>query len=352
MSRRLRITLLAAAATLATLAAVALLLVYVMLRPERFTRTLQQSARQAGLELTLTAPAHPSLWPRPGVRLQGLQLFVEGQSYPLLVADGGRVVVPWHTIFTGSSDITTLQLDAPRLDLGQLRQALTAWSGRKGSTSQLPKIGTGITLRDGALAMDNRVLLHHIQLHTGPLQPGKLFQLDAQARHRDNPPWRLKLDFTPREPQRGAVELSQIHVDARSGPSRIELAGQAGWSRTAPMQLQLAGEITSGKKTHYQVALSIAPPPAPTGTLHLAVKGPTTQADLLLSPRQLAAWWQRMTGRFIPGPLPQLPLKGSISARSLDLGPVRIEGLQLHSDDTAPAAAGTAPTPDGKSSRH
>jgi len=92
MNRRLRITLLASGITLVVLLATALVLVYVMLRPERFTRTLKAGARQAGLELTLTAPARPSLWPRPGVRLEGLQLFVSGQPYPLLIAERGRIV--------------------------------------------------------------------------------------------------------------------------------------------------------------------------------------------------------------------------------------------------------------------
>jgi AsmA protein len=344
MSRRLRITLIATAGTLLALVATALVLAFVMLRPERFTRTLRASARSAGLELNLTAPAHPTLWPRPGVRLQGLQLFVQGQPYPLLVADSGRIVVPWRTVLGGDIAITTLELDAPRLDLGQLQRALSTLPDGNGKAPGLPRIDTGITIRNGALVHDNQLLLQDIDLHTGALMPDHRFTLDAQAHGEGGQQGVLKLQFTPRAHTDEAIALDDLRLDAHAGKiAGMQLDGRARWSGGAKLDLHLTGHLHPDAGDEYAIAVQTDPPPAPPGSVHLKVDGKAAHADLHLSPRQVSEWWQRMAGKFTPGALPPPPLKGSIDADELDFGSIRIKGLKVRSTDTTPAAAGSAP---------
>ena len=344
MSRRLRITLMTAAATVLVVLAAALVLAYVMLRPERFTRSLRESARGAGLELDLTAPAHPTLWPRPGVRLEGLQLFVQGQSNPLLVADSGRIVVPWRTVLGGDAAITTLELDAPRLDLGQLQRALANLPVGSGQPPTLPRIDTGITIRNGALVRDNQLLLQDIDLHTGALTPRRPFTLDAQARSDRGQQGLLKLQFTPRTAADGGIVLDGLHLGIRSGKQAgAQLAGTARWSGGARLQLDLAGTMQAQPGRPYRVSVQSDAPAA--GTMHLKIDGPSGHADLHLSPPQLAGWWQSLVGTYRPGALAPPPLKGSIDADELDLGGIHVKGLQLHSGIDAPASAGTASAP-------
>jgi uncharacterized protein involved in outer membrane biogenesis len=344
MSRRLRITLIAISATVLVVLASALVLAYVMLRPERFTRSLRASANEAGLELNLTAPAHPTLWPRPGVRLEGLQLFVQGQSNPLLVADGGRIVVPWRTVLGGDAAITTLELDAPRLDLGQLQRALANLPVASGQPPTLPRIDTGITIRNGALVRDNRLLLQDIDLHTGALTPRRPFTLDAQAQWDSGKQGLLKLQFTPRTAADGGIVLDELRLGIRSGKQAgAQLQGTARWSGGERLQLNLAGTMQAQAGNPYRVSLQSDAPV--TGTLHMKIDGPSGRADMHLSPQHLSNWWQSLVGTYRPGALTPPPLKGSVDADELDMGDIHIKGLKLRSDIDAPASAGTASPP-------
>lgn len=344
MSRRLRITLLASGIAVAVLLATALVLVYVMLRPERFTRTLKAGARDAGLELTLTAPARPSLWPRPGVRLEGLQLYVSGQPYPLLIAESGRIVVPWHTLLGGATAITKLQLDTPRLDLDQLRIALADLpTGNGKGAPALPRIDTGITIRDGALMRDGQMMLEHIDLHTGSLVPGKPFTLDAEAGGEGREPRLAKLTFTPRRGTDGAIELDQLALDVRSGHHvALQLAGKARWMGGAQWLLDLAGQWTSSQGDPYKIALTSEPRPGAPQEFHVKVDGKAGSADVSLSPARLTAWWRHITGAYTPGPLPTPPLNGQVKAAELNLGDLHAKDLVLSSGDALPAPAASA----------
>jgi len=350
MSRRLRITLLASGAALALLLATALMLLYVMLRPQRFTRTLKAGARQAGLELTLTAPAHPSLWPNPGVRLEGLQLYVSGQPYPLLIAESGRIVVPWRTLLGGATAITKLQLDTPRLNLDQLQRALANLpSGNGNGAPALPRIDTGITIRNGALIRNNQLLLEHIDLHTGALVPGQPFVLDAEARNDGQPTRLVKLTFTPQRAQDGAIALTKLQLDARSGQHlALRLSGAAHWRGGARLQLELSGQATTAQGDPYAISLSSEPKPDTPQVLHLKVDGKAGSADLRLSPVTLTAWWRHITGAYTPGPLPTPPLDGRVKAAELNFGSLHAKDLELTSGDALPAPAASSAAPASK----
>ncbi len=346
MTRRLRITLLSLTGLLLVLAATGLILVYVMLRPERFTAMLRDSARDAGMQLTLAAPARPSLWPRPGVRLQGLQLFVQGQSYPLLVADNGRIVVPWRTLLGGSTAITTLELDAPRLDLDQLRQAVAALPASQAAAPQLPRIDTGIRIHDGALVQGRTTLLRHVELRTGALMPDHPFGLDADAEDTSGRGQQLHLSFTPHRTPGQDIELAGLRLDVRSGKSAsMQLAGRARWSGGGKGQLDLSGLAHAASSGNYALSLSMAPAPAPPGSLRLKLDGKAGKADLVVSPLQWSAWWRRIAGAYVPGALPPPPLVGTLDAERIDIGSLHISGLKLRSDGAAPASAGSTAAP-------
>ena len=126
MSRRLRLTLLALGGFALAVVLAAVIAVYLLLQPERFTRMLQTQARSAGLELNLASPASPTLFPRPALDLDGITLNAEGAGAPILLAAHGQLVLPWHTVLGGPTVISQLQIESPRVDLDALQDWLSA----------------------------------------------------------------------------------------------------------------------------------------------------------------------------------------------------------------------------------
>ncbi|HET7359115.1 MAG TPA: membrane assembly protein AsmA [Rhodanobacteraceae bacterium] len=343
MSRRLRLSLLIAAGVVAAAALALLLAVYLMLQPARFTDLLRNSARQAGLELTLAAPAEPTLWPQPALVLRGLTLSAQGQ--PVLVAVRGRLVLPWHTLLGGPPAITRLELDAPRLDLEALRIALAQLPQHAGGAPNMPRIDAGILITDGSLVRGDSVLLDHIRLQTGVLAPGQVFDLQLDAQGPGGQPYAFTLRMTPRL-ARDMLVFDAVHLAASSPPqSQAQLDGTAQWRGGANLAMSLQGHLSQTPARDYAMAVQLLPASGDTPfVLGLKLDGADLHADLQLQPLQLAAWWSDVAGSGAAGNLPLPPLDGHVEAAKLDFGAVHIEGLQLRAGNALPAA-GSAPAP-------
>src|SRR5574337_283528 len=165
MSRRLRLLVLVLGGLAVAAALGAIVVVYLLLQPDRFTAMLQTQARGAGLELSLASPASPTLFPRPALDLRGITLSAEGAHAPILLAARGRLALPWSTLFGGPTVISQLQIDSPRVDL----DALQAWMAALPTQVQhappdIPRIDTGVEITHGSLVRGNEVLLEADQL--------------------------------------------------------------------------------------------------------------------------------------------------------------------------------------------
>jgi AsmA protein len=348
MSRRLRVSLIAAGATVLALVLIALLTAYLMLRPEHFTRSLRQAARNAGLELNLTAPALPTLWPRPGIHLKGFRLFVQGQSDPLLIASHGQIIVPWRTLLGGHADIGKLQLDSPRLDLEQLRIALQQLSSGAGDAAQLPNIDTGISISNGTLVRGNEVLLQSVFIHTGALAPDRVFTLDLGAKRGDRPSLKLVMQFTPhrtdKQNGKSVIAFNELRLAVSTqSKSALKLSGHALWSGGDNLDLSLTGNMLLSDHDNYEVDLRTIPTSGnQPRRMRLKLDSSGNHVDMRLSPTRLAEWWQRVAGNHAPGPLPAPPLDGSIDASKIEVGKLGIKGLKVRSGDAIPAPASSA----------
>jgi hypothetical protein len=327
-------------AVFTTLAMAVLIAVYVMLRPDRVTEALRSAARSTGLELTLGAPARPSLFPHPGLVLHGLVLTPIGSQTPMLMAARGRVELPWRVLLGSPAAITRLQLDAPRLDLAGLQQTLANLPSGDGQPL-LPRIDTGISINNGVLVSGDRLLLDNINLHTGPLAPERPFHLQLSARGPDKRPYTLSLGMTPRT-QPGVIHFDAValHAHTKDGFA-MALKGQAQWRGGADIELSLKGAVREMPDTDYTISLGLHPADA-TSPLTLAVKadGKETHADLHIPPLALGQWWSDLTGEDATAPLSPPPLSGHAEMNQLDLGAMKIEGLQIDAG-TPPAPAST-----------
>lgn len=334
----------------ALLLVAALIAVYVMLQPRHFTATLRDAAKGAGLQLSLAAPAQPSIWPQPGVVLKGVTLTSQDSQTPLLLATRLRLVVPWHTVLGGKTTISALQLDAPRVDIDAVRQFLSGKNTSGASAATLPGINAGITVRNGVLVQDGSVLANHIELHAGALHPGMSFQLSASAHLTSGSDYSLQLDTTPRKnAHRIAFDPLQLTLTAGSG-AHMELHGKADWAGGADIHSMLEGSVRTASKETYMLSIAskvmTRNQPA---QVHLTVQGKGLDADLRVPPVRLASWWQQVSGPAGDNAgLGTPPITGTLHADHVQAGGVSISGLQVQSGPDVPAASSSATTTSGK----
>lgn len=342
MTRRLRLTLISVTCIVLVLALALLIAVKVLLQPQRFTDMLRSAVQSAGMQLSLGEPAAPTLWPKPAVVLHDMTISVHGQ--PLLVAARGRLVVPWHALLGGRTSITRMELDSPRLNLTALRTALAQLPQGAGGVPSLPHIEAGIVINDGALVLNDEIVLNHMHLETGTLTNDRPFHLVVTAQDAHGRAGTFNLNMLPKSSQR-ALSFDNILVSMHSKPDiSATLHGQGSWASGANVQVNLSGTLQRSAADLYQLDLRLMPAAATTPFL-LAVKveGSDVHADFRVPPLALASWWSQLTDKDNMSSLPLPPVNGQLQAKSLDLGKVHIEGLKIMAGNALPASASSVP---------
>jgi AsmA protein len=345
MSRRLRLSLLVAGGLAAAIVLSVLVVIYLLLQPDRFTAMLQTQAHAVGLDLRLASPASPSLFPRPALDLNGITLSAEGANVPILLAARGRLALPWHTLFGGPTVISQLQIDSPRVDLDALQSWMAALPAQAQNTApNIPRIDTGIDITRGSVVRGDEVLLDNLSLRAGSLISGQPFPLSVTATAAGRP-WQLRLSATPRI-EGNALQLNDISLHVSQGSAvTLALSGRARWHGAANAAASLAGKLDRADGGQYTISLVLTPADqdAPL-LLALKLDGPGNHADLRLPPLALASWWSQLGNPQDPR-LSVPPGSGHAEFGSIDAGAVHIEGLTVQAGDNVPAAAASSATP-------
>ncbi|MGH8116035.1 MAG: AsmA family protein [Rhodanobacteraceae bacterium] len=335
--------------------------VYALLQPERFTSLLEHDLAGAGIRLEMQAPAEPRLFPRPGVRLQAFSLTNIGARTPVLQAEGATIVVPWRAVLHGEPAIERVEVDAPRIDLGQL-QALLARLPHRAGPPQLPTIATGVHMAQGTLSNNGTPLLFQVSLDTGELVPGHTFRMDVSARTAADRSVDATLSTVPADVKNGAIALDPIELRfAKQGGISMQLAGRGSWSGGENFALQLHGTL---RHPSFAPPASAKPAPADTaatphdnisvdnvvldirpahgGTpldIALQLEGSDAHVDFHLQPTEFGHWWQRVLAASPGHPAGPLPFTGTAAVKKLDIGPLKATGLRIEADpDLAPAS--------------
>ncbi|MGB8716922.1 MAG: hypothetical protein WCD66_11265, partial [Rhodanobacteraceae bacterium] len=315
-----------------------------MLSPQRFTAMLRDQVSGAGLQMQLDGPARPTIWPHLAVRLDGLSLRRLGSDEPMLAAQQVQLVVPWGSLLSGETRIETLEINAPRLDLGQARTWLAEYQSRTTSAAQfrLPSIDTGIHLVDGTVINGPTLLLKSMIVDTGKLQSGQPFHLHVQAMNPDNRPLVLKLETTP-EQAGDSVRFKPLKLYLGAGaPPGLDLQGQLRWDGGMKLAGTLDGALHLARGD-YQASLRFVADSGNAGKgMRVTLDGNGTHLDLALDPAQTWQWWSQISAAQA-GPLPLPPVHGTIATDKLDIGSLHIEGLRVESDEPGMAASVAAP---------
>ena len=346
MSRALRITLWSIGGVLLAALLAAIVAVYLLLQPARFTAMLQEQASNVGLKLHLGSPAQPTLFPRPALELRGITLNAEGANASILLAARGRLALPWRTLFGGPTVISQLQIDGPRVDLDALQDWLSSLPARpENSPLNIPRIVTGVSISRGSVVRGNQLLLGNVALKTGSLLSGQPFPVELSASTPAGAPLQLRLAATPRI-QGNALQVDDITLHYAQGSSLIlDLTGDAHWHGAADASASLGGKLQEANAGQYDISLALTPADQ-TDPLLLAVKmdGPDNHIDLRLPPLAVADWWSHLSSE----PAPQLsvpPGSGHLEAATINVGSVHIEGLTLLAGNDVPAEASTVAPP-------
>lgn len=356
--------------------------VYALLQPQRFTNLIERDLAGAGINLELRAPAKPALFPRPAVRMRGFSLTNAGSSTPILQANGATIVVPWRALLHGNVEIERVEVDAPRIDLGELK-ALFARLPRHRGPPRLPTIVTGVYMSQGTLTNNGVPLLFELSLDTGELLPGRRFRMDASARTADGNRITAGLVTVPSSPHDGTIDFDAIRIDlAKQAGMSMQLEGKGHWQGGESLALQLQGSMrypslapppptsaapaagssthgslpakASGATTTDKLALDIQPAQGKV-PLNVALKldGEDAHADLNLQPTEFGAWWQRLLAASPGHPPGPLPFTGHAEVQKLDLGWLKATGLRIDADpDLTPAPPASSPTASSASSTH
>jgi AsmA protein len=347
MNRRLRIGLVSVVGIFAAIILAALLAMYVVLQPERFTALLQSSARGAGLELTLANPASPTLWPKPSLELDGITLRGSGGGAPLIVASRGKLVLPWRTLMGGEATISRLEIESARIDLDAVAAYLDTLPPRPSTAGAiLPEIDAGFRVSRSTLLRGNRLLLSNVDIDAGRLASNHRFTLSIDASTADETPYALDLATTP-SLTRGVLTLGDVDLDVASKDHFIaKLHGNATWRGGADVGASMAGKVTRPAAAPYDLVLGVTPANQQDPlSIALKIDGAQDHADVHLPPLALADWWTGVQA----GRSPTLPpVQGSIDATQVDFGSVHIKGLRVRATPGSPATAASvssAPAP-------
>lgn len=355
------------ALVLAALAALAIH-IHTLLQPARFTTLLENDLAAAGLRLSMSAPAEPTLFPHPGVQLQGFSLTNIGSRRPVLQANGATIVVPWRALLHGDVAIERVDVAAPRIDLGELEGLLARLPHHTGPP-RLPTITTGIHMSRGTLSRNGSPLLFDFSLATGALAPGQRFQLETSARSAAGRRLSASISTVPSAVHEGVIDFDALRIAiAGQHGTALQLDGKGSWRGGENLALHLQGTLRhrafapppaasvagasasaassanaapSDQNVADKIAIEVTParhdvPMA----VALKLDGVDAHADLRLLPTEFGKWWTRVLAAKPGQPAAALPFTGTVQARRLDLGWLQATGLSIDAGaDLAPASA-------------
>lgn len=355
--------------------------VYALLQPQRFTNLIERDLAGAGINLEMQAPARPALFPRPAVQMRGFSLTNAGSTTPVLQANGATIVVPWRALLRGDVEIERVEVDTPRIDLGELKALMARLPAHRGPP-RLPTILTGVHMSQGTLTNNGAPLLFELSLDTGELVPGHRFRMNTSARTADGTQLTASFATVPSSPHDGTIDLDAIRIElARQAGVSMQLEGRGHWQGGESLALQLHGSMrypslapppsapaataagstsgtpaanASGATTTDKIALDIRPAQGK-APLNIALKldGDDAHADLNLQPTEFGAWWNRLLAASPEHPPGPLPFTGHAEVQRLDLGGLKATGLRIDADsDLAPASSTDSPAASPASSTH
>jgi len=167
-------------AAFAALAIVGVLVVTHYLQPAQLTALiLARASGSLHLDLQTTGPGSYALRPEPRLVLPGLRASVPGASAPFFRSKQVELALPWNTLRGRGTDISSIVLKSPDIDLPGLKSWLATRPPRAGPF-KFPTLTRGLRIDDGLLR-GSTWRIEHLDAALPSLIDGKLATLDAKG---------------------------------------------------------------------------------------------------------------------------------------------------------------------------
>ena len=167
-------------AALAALLIVGAIVIAHYLQPAQLTALiLARASSSLHLELHTTGPGSYALRPEPRLVLPGLSASVPGGNAPFFRSSRVELALPWDTLRGRGTDISSIVLKSPDIDLTGLRNWLAT---QPASTVpfKLPTLTRGLRIDDGLLR-GSTWRIEHFDAKLPSLADGKPASLDASG---------------------------------------------------------------------------------------------------------------------------------------------------------------------------
>jgi hypothetical protein len=167
-------------AAFATLVIVGAIVVTHYLQPAQLTALiLARASGSLHLELHTTGSGSYALRPEPRLVLPGLSASVPGGSAPFFRSKQVELALPWDTLRGRGTDISSVVLKSPDIDLPGLKSWLATRPPRIGPF-KFPTLTRGLRIDDGLLR-GSAWRIEHLDARLPSLVDGKLASLDASG---------------------------------------------------------------------------------------------------------------------------------------------------------------------------
>jgi hypothetical protein len=159
---------------------------------------LDRASHSLHLELRTSGPGRYALRPEPRLVMPGLSATLPGDSTPFFRSDKVELALPWNTLRGNGSDISSVVLKSPDVDLPKLRKWLATLPPST-KPFRFPRLTRGLRVYDATIR-GAQWSLTHFDLALPSLGDGLPMQLDADgefARGADASKFKLALSATP-----------------------------------------------------------------------------------------------------------------------------------------------------------
>lgn len=333
-----------------------------VLRPDNLARLIGNwTERELGATLSLAESPGVRLLPRLQVHLAGARL--ERSGTLVASAEELNLALPWSALWTGQTRVESLHLRRPVIAWPELMNVLGGLSESSTQTRipRLPQIEVGIRVEDGTLLSGDSEedwRLDQLSLITTPLRDGDYFNLDTGARLRGRQSRALSLTIRarPRNDATGidldetllrwvvspdgqplssglTMELGgRVHLDA-IGLNHVDLAGTLpGWPDWLPDPLGLDASQPVTLDFDLDESDNVLRLELNQGAHHFLAELAADEANMALAQ--------------LKNPIAALTtIRGQWRLDAIDVGGVRIEGIELDVQTLPPPATQASDEP-------
>lgn len=229
---------------LAALLILGIIVLAYFLQPTQLTALILGRASDAlKLELHTTGPGSYALRPEPRLVLPGLSATIPGETTPFFRSARVELALPWSTLRGSGTDISSVVIKSPDLDMPALQRWLATLPPRT-TPLKLPTFTRGLQIENGLLRGTNW-RIEHLAISLPSLADGKPTTIEANGvlLHEENiSKFALKMSSTPAGFETG-LRIDGARITFKSDGELPSLTATGSMHASDTFAIDLAGAM-------------------------------------------------------------------------------------------------------------